>query len=119
MIKVERTSKPNILSNQEENWKTQYLNAIHEHLNQPNNNRKKNKDTAERKYNHQGVKSALKAMFSGKCAYCESQITHIDYGDIEHFYHKSRYPENVLIGKIYYWLAVNVMVKPTKAIIFR
>jgi uncharacterized protein (TIGR02646 family) len=24
-------------------------------------------------------------MFFGKCAYCESQITHVDYGHIEHF----------------------------------
>jgi uncharacterized protein (TIGR02646 family) len=24
-------------------------------------------------------------MFFGKCAYCESKITHIDYGHIEHF----------------------------------
>jgi uncharacterized protein (TIGR02646 family) len=24
-------------------------------------------------------------MFHGKCAYCESSILHIDYGDIEHF----------------------------------
>ena len=24
-------------------------------------------------------------MFGGKCAYCESRITHVDYGHIEHF----------------------------------
>jgi uncharacterized protein (TIGR02646 family) len=91
MIKVERTSKPNILSNHEERWKNQYLNAIDEHENQPDAKSKKNKDAAEKRYNHKEVKSALNKMFAGKCAYCESQILHIDYGDIEHFYPKSQY----------------------------
>ena len=27
-------------------------------------------------------------MFHGKCAYCESKITHIEYGHIEHFHPK-------------------------------
>ncbi len=43
-------------------------------------------------------------MFSGKCAYCESHIAHIDYGHIEHFRPKSKYPglcfewKNLLLG---------------------
>jgi hypothetical protein len=32
-------------------------------------------------------------MFYGKCAYCESQITVVTYGAIEHFYPKARYPD--------------------------
>ncbi len=32
-------------------------------------------------------------MFSGKCAYCESFILHIDYGHIEHYHPKSIFPE--------------------------
>jgi len=31
-------------------------------------------------------------MFNEKCAYCESSITHIDFGAIEHFKPKSRFP---------------------------
>lgn len=27
-------------------------------------------------------------MFAGKCAYCESRITHVDYGHVEHFHPK-------------------------------
>jgi hypothetical protein len=32
-------------------------------------------------------------MFNGKCAYCESKITVVTYGAIEHFYPKSQYPD--------------------------
>ena len=32
-------------------------------------------------------------MFHGKCAYCESKISHVDYGHIEHFKPKSRFPD--------------------------
>ncbi|MGA8938193.1 MAG: hypothetical protein WB439_03430 [Acidobacteriaceae bacterium] len=40
---------------------------------------------AEGKYRHKKIKAALVAMFHGKCAYCESYLRHIDYGDVEHF----------------------------------
>lgn len=32
-------------------------------------------------------------MFHKKCAFCESAITHVSYGEIEHFKPKSSYPE--------------------------
>ena len=35
-------------------------------------------------------------MFNGKCAFCESYIEHIDYGDIEHFKPKSKFPESAV-----------------------
>jgi uncharacterized protein (TIGR02646 family) len=35
------------------------------------------------------VKRLLVELFHKKCAYCESKITHVDYGDIEHFRPKS------------------------------
>jgi uncharacterized protein (TIGR02646 family) len=47
---------------------------------------------AQNKYRHQQVKEALVRMFNGKCAYCESKITVVTYGAIEHFYPKSLYP---------------------------
>ncbi|GGB19624.1 retron system putative HNH endonuclease [Puia dinghuensis] len=49
-------------------------------------------------YADKTVRKALKAMFHGKCAYCESQITAIYSGDIEHFRPK---------GGGYYWLAAD------------
>ena len=43
-------------------------------------------------YKHPDNKIALKNSTFGKCMYCESKITHIDYGDIEHIKPKSKYP---------------------------
>lgn len=43
-------------------------------------------------YKHPDNKKVLKASTSDKCMYCESKITHIDYGDIEHIKPKSTYP---------------------------
>ncbi len=44
----------------------------------------------------------------GKCAFCESKITHIAYGDVEHFRPKAGYrqrPDDPLVRPGYYWLA--------------
>jgi hypothetical protein len=46
---------------------------------------------AQNKYRHIQIKDALVKMFCGKCAYCESKITVVTYGAIEHFFPKSRY----------------------------
>ncbi len=49
---------------------------------------------AERgRYRHTDIKEALKAETFGKCAYCESKLLHISYGDIEHIVPKSVRPE--------------------------
>ncbi len=44
-------------------------------------------------YKHPENKSALKESSFDKCMYCESKITHIDYGDVEHIKPKSKYPQ--------------------------
>lgn len=59
-------------------------------------------------YAHRSVKQQLIDDHHGKCAFCESRITHISYGDVEHFRPKKavaqaagepiRYPG-------YYWLS--------------
>lgn len=49
-------------------------------------------------YADKTVRKTLKAMLHGKCAYCESRITTIYSGDIEHFRPK---------GGGYYWLAAD------------
>jgi uncharacterized protein (TIGR02646 family) len=46
---------------------------------------------AQNKYRHPQVKDALVRMFKGKCAYCESLVTVVTYGQIEHFYPKAQY----------------------------
>ena len=44
-------------------------------------------------YKHPDNKQALKESSFNKCMYCESKVTHIDYGDVEHIKPKSKYPE--------------------------
>jgi uncharacterized protein (TIGR02646 family) len=56
------------------------------------------------------VREALKKMFHGKCAYCESKITAIYSGDIEHFRPKGGYNNGAgqpLTTPGYYWLAAD------------
>jgi len=43
-------------------------------------------------YKHPDNKAILKASTFDKCMYCESKVTHIDYGDVEHIKPKSKYP---------------------------
>ncbi len=92
MIKVNRTPKPAILEQNATTWTANYLDAKKKFEQNPSPENKKLVETAEKKYNHETVKSALIEMFNGKCAYCESHIIHIDYGDIEHFRPKSKFP---------------------------
>jgi len=59
-------------------------------------------------YGHQAVKDALREAQHDKCALCESKITHIAYGDVEHFRPKAGYrrgPGEPLVKPGYYWLA--------------
>lgn len=75
MIRVTRTKKPALLANKEAKWRKDIRSASTDAA------RKKAQD----RYKHDDIKEALIEMFHGKCAYCESDITHIDYGHIEHF----------------------------------
>ncbi len=43
-------------------------------------------------YKHTDNKKALKDASHDKCMYCESKISHVYYGDIEHIKPKSKYP---------------------------
>lgn len=47
---------------------------------------------AKGRYNNPKIKEALIAETHGKCAYCESKLRHISYGDIEHVVPKSEDP---------------------------
>lgn len=80
MIRVARTNKPAILDTNEAVWKKGIREA----------GDTKSRERAQSNYRKRPIKNALVAMFHGKCAYCESKITHIDYGHIEHFRPKSR-----------------------------
>jgi uncharacterized protein (TIGR02646 family) len=59
-------------------------------------------------YGHPSVRDALKRAQHDKCALCESKITHVQYGDVEHFRPKAGYrqePDDPLVRPGYYWLA--------------
>lgn len=47
------------------------------------------------RYRHPSIKAALLRETHGKCAYCESKIDHIAYGDIEHISPKSLDTERI------------------------
>lgn len=57
-------------------------------------------------YGHETVKETLKLWQRGKCAFCESPITHVQYGDVEHFRPKKGFLRGgQLVRPGYYWLA--------------
>lgn len=58
-------------------------------------------------YAHKDVKARLIALQDGKCCFCESKITHISYGDVEHYRPKAGWvQDDEPINKPgYYWLA--------------
>jgi uncharacterized protein (TIGR02646 family) len=83
MIKVHRVDKPDILKKKATEWTQNLLYAP---------DRRQRRKT-ENKYRHKEIKGSLTSMFHEKCAYCESKISHIDYGHIEHYRPKSRFPQ--------------------------
>ncbi|MGE7692030.1 HNH endonuclease domain-containing protein [Lysinibacillus sp. NPDC097214] len=96
MITLTKRKKPNVLVKNETNWTNElmdYLNAS-----------KKVPESLKGKYRHTEIKTELLKETNNKCAYCESKISHIDYGDIEHILPKSIVPdktflwENLTIG---------------------
>ncbi len=58
-------------------------------------------------YSDISVRKVLLKMFHGKCAYCESKITAIYNGDIEHFRPKGEIKEANPSKPGYYWLAAD------------
>jgi uncharacterized protein (TIGR02646 family) len=59
-------------------------------------------------YGAESVKKALRRAQHEKCAFCESHLTHISYGDVEHLRPKAavaQYDGDPLERPGYYWLA--------------
>lgn len=75
---------PKILSDNERKWTTELMDDYI-------NNGKINKQL-QKKYNHRDIKIAVKSETSDKCIYCESHVTSIYPGDIEHIIPKSKEP---------------------------
>jgi uncharacterized protein (TIGR02646 family) len=96
MIRISRDSAPAVLTRYAVKWKTALLNARERLATARREDKaaaRRAVALAEEKYRHKQVKATLVNMFHGKCAYCESKITHVDYGHIEHYRPKSRFPD--------------------------
>jgi hypothetical protein len=86
MIKIVKTIEPNSLQEHKSKWTTDLLAAIAAGNKDDINAKKK-------KYNQPDVKAQLKIETNEKCAYCESKVTVVAHGDIEHVTPKSIRPE--------------------------
>lgn len=86
MIKIVKGVKPDLLEDQADIWRDELLALIAVENEDPTTYQKG-------KYNRPEVKAAVIAETYGKCAYCESKILHIDFGDIEHILPKKERPE--------------------------
>jgi len=82
MVRIIKGEQPKVLADNADKWKKEYLSCI-------DAGKKPSKRLASA-YNHPTIKKALEDETHGKCAYCESKITHIDHGDIEHILPKNK-----------------------------
>ena len=81
MIKLEKGTEPAVLSRNADRWTKVVV--------QKSASGKTPTKTEKSRYNHPEIKKALLAETHGKCAYCESKLRHVSYGDIEHVVPKS------------------------------
>jgi uncharacterized protein (TIGR02646 family) len=51
---------------------------------------------APRVWARPSIRAGLTAETGGRCAYCDARILHVDYGDIEHYRPRARYPALVV-----------------------
>lgn len=84
MIRLEKGQEPEILAQNAAAWTA----AVVEKM----DNGQTPTKTEKGRYNHPQVKEALVLETRGKCAYCESKLRHVSYGDIEHVVPKSGDP---------------------------
>ncbi len=83
MIRVKRGRAPDVLTRNRARWLRELQRA----------KTPQERQSALDRYRHKDVKKALVTLFHGKCAYCESFILHVDYGHIEHYRPKAKYPK--------------------------
>ena len=84
MILLAKLPLPQVLAQNAVAWTTELLAAI--------GAGQKLSDARKRRYNNPEIKAALLQETHAKCAYCESKLTHIAYGDIEHIVPKAEEP---------------------------
>lgn len=85
MIKLNKLDKPEILSSHEEEWKERYLTLLKSGNPIPH--------SLKHKYGDKDIKDIIKQETNNKCAYCESIVSHVCPGDIEHILPKKHRPD--------------------------
>jgi len=86
VIRLTKLEEPGSLQRNRDRWTTELLEAIEAGDKRLIKSRKK-------KYNQRDVKDQLKRETKDKCAYCESRITVVAHGDIEHVTPKAVEPD--------------------------
>lgn len=76
MIKLTKRTEPEVLSKNSAEW----TKTIEERISKG----EEPTSTEKGRYRHWEIKKVLIEETSGKCAYCESKLRHIAYGDVEH-----------------------------------
>lgn len=82
MIKLEKLPEPDILKDNAAAWLASLKATIADD--------KKPTEHQKSRYRHPIIKSVLEKETHGKCAYCESELLHITFGDVEHIIPKSQ-----------------------------
>ena len=87
MIQLQKVDAPAVLMAQATVWTREFADRLADRT---------LPDVYLTRYRHPSVKSAVVQETHGKCAYCESKVTHVHPGDIEHILPKSKFPELVV-----------------------
>ena len=82
MRKINKLKKPQILVTYAVKWTQEYCSCL-------SAGQKPSEEVASR-YKHPTIKATLEQETHEKCAYCESKIKHVTYGDIEHILPKNK-----------------------------
>ena len=84
MIRIHKGPIPNSLAQNATTWTEELLALLAAREEVP--------DQVWTRYNQPDVKQQATSDSHSKCTYCESKITHIDFGDLEHVRPKKRFP---------------------------
>ena len=76
MIKLYKLEEPQLLKDNKQSWTSEYIKLKSSNASVP--------DNLKFKYRHPMIKSQIKKETHDKCAYCESKVSHVCPGDVEH-----------------------------------
>lgn len=82
MIRLTKLDEPQILKDNKHDWTNQYLQLLNNDQDIPNN--------LKYRYRDPEIKEQIVRETHNKCAYCESKITHVCPGDVEHILPKTK-----------------------------